>query len=134
MTAHTRTGAEELTTRPPIFVPPGESLRGVAHRLWLESVGALVVGDARRPLGVISERDVVTQLARGADPYTTTAAAAMSPHMMSAGPHDPLFDIALRMVDEGVRHMPVVDEYGVVTGVVSIRDLVRPLLLEAFGG
>jgi CBS domain-containing protein len=134
MTTQTRTEAGELSTRPPIFVAPGESLRGVAHRLWLESVGALVVGDARHPLGVISERDIVTQLARGADPYTTTAQAAMSPHVVSAGPHDPLFDIALRMVDAGVRHMPVVDEDGVVTGVVSIRDLVRLLLLDAFGG
>lgn len=134
MTPHTRTGAEALTTRPPIFVAPGDSLRAVAHRLWSESVGALIVGDAHHPLGVISERDIVTQLALGADMFTTTAQVAMSPNVMSAGPDDPLFDVALRMVDEGVRHMPVVDQYGVLTGVVSIRDLVRPLLLDAFGG
>ncbi len=134
MTSQTRIGAEALVTRPPVFVAPGESLRGVAHCLWTESVGALVVGDARRPLGVISERDIVMQLASGADPYTTTAQAAMSPNVVSAGAHDPLFDVALRMLDEGVRHMPVLDEHGVVTAVVSMRDLVRPLLLAAFGG
>lgn len=134
MTAQTRTRVDNLTTGSPKFVGPEETLRGVAHHLWSASVGALVVGDARHPVGVISERDVVAQLARGANPDVTTAAHAMSPHITSAGPDDPMFDVALRMLDQGVRHLPVVDDAGVVTGVVSMRDLLRPLLLDAFGG
>jgi CBS domain-containing protein len=62
--------------------------------LWAEAVGMLIVGDARNPLGVISERDVVAMLATGADPDATTASEAMTAYLISARPQDPLFDVA----------------------------------------
>ena len=55
-------------THPPVVVVPNASLRHVAHHLWEHAVAAAVVADADDVLGVISERDVVTQLAQGSDP------------------------------------------------------------------
>ena len=68
MTFHIRDRVGSLARREPVFVAPGETLRKAANKLWLESVGALVVGDSHHPRGVISERDVVAELAQGADP------------------------------------------------------------------
>lgn len=116
------------------MIAADEMLRAVAHTLWTESVGALVVGDARHPVGVISERDVVTALAQGADPDAVTAGDAMTHHVISARLEDPLFDAASQMLDDAIRHLPVTDENGTVIGMVSIRDLVGPLLLDALGG
>jgi CBS-domain-containing membrane protein len=38
------------------------------------------------------------------------------------------------MIDHEVRHLPVVDENDDVVGMVSVRDLLRPLLIDALGG
>ena len=38
------------------------------------------------------------------------------------------------MFDGAIRHVPVMDEYGELTGVISVRDLLRPLLADALGG
>ena len=120
-------------TRPPVLVAPGDSLRRVARTLWEESVGAAVVGSVEQPVGVISERDVVAQLAQGADPNTVVAENAMTPHTISARPDDPLLDVAFLMLDHVIRHVPLVDEDGTVTGMVSMRDLL-PLLLIGVAG
>jgi CBS domain-containing protein len=102
--------------------------------MWAEDVGALVVGDARHPIGLISERDVVAELGQGADPDAKTAEEAMTNYVVSARLGDPLFDAASEMVDDGIRHLPVVDDGGNVVGMISARDLLRPLLLDALGG
>jgi CBS domain-containing protein len=134
MTHHTRDAVATLARRAPVVIAADETLRAVAHTLWIESVGALVVGDARDPVGVISERDIVTALARGANPDAVSAADVMTRYVISARLEDPLFDAASRMLDDAIRHLPVTDENGTVVGMVSIRDLVRPLLLDALGG
>ena len=134
MTLHVRNPVGDLARREPICVAPHETLREVSNKMWAEAVGLLIVGDARAPLGVISERDVVAKLARSADPDTTTAREAMTTCLISARPEDPLFDLAAQMIDDEIRHFPVVDETGKVVGMVSVRDLLRPLLIDALGG
>ena len=134
MTSDGRDRIETLARRQPLFVEPGATLRGVAHTMWAEDVGALVVGDPRHPIGLISERDVVAELGQGADPDAKTAEEAMTNYVVSARLGDPLFDAASEMVDDGIRHLPVVDDGGNVVGMISARDLLRPLLLDALGG
>ena len=50
---------------------------------------------------------------------------------MSARPDDTVLDVALQMLDAGTRHLPVVDDLGRAQGMVSLRDLLRPLVLQA---
>jgi CBS domain-containing protein len=122
-------------TRPPVVTPPEATLRVVAHRLWQESVGAAaVVDDEDRVIGILSERDIVARLAQGADPDTTTAEQAMTRTVVSARPDDRLLDVVFLMTDAAVRHVPVIDEHGEMSGMVSIRDMVRPLLVAHLGG
>lgn len=131
MTVHIVHPVGSVVGRGPVFVDADVSLRAVARILWSESIGILVVGDERRPLGVISERDVVTDLARGGDPDTRTARDAMTSYLISARREDPIYDAAAQMLDDMIRHMPVVDGDGRIVGIVSVRDLLRPLLLDA---
>jgi CBS domain-containing protein len=134
MTLHVAARLRALPRREPVVASPEATLRSVAHTLWSESVGMAVVGDVDHPRGVISERDIVSALAQGGDPDTMTAADGMTTFMISARPHDPLFDIASQMIDEEVRHVPILDDRGAVIGMVSVRDLLRPLLLDALSG
>jgi CBS domain-containing protein len=121
--------------RPAIVVSPNASLRHVAHELWTANVGAAVVPGASAVLGVISERDIAAQLAVGADPDKVTAEQAMSRNVVTAQPADPVLDVVFLMLDAGVRHIPVLDDdLDRLVGVVSMRDLLQPLLVEHFGG
>jgi CBS domain-containing protein len=118
--------------RSPIVVAPEATLREVARSLYLDDVGAAVVSDGKTVLGIISERDVVRQLALDDDPDKTVTSKAMTRHIATARPEDSLLDVVFQMVDASVRHIPVVDADGDVVGMVSIRDVLRPLLLNRF--
>jgi CBS domain-containing protein len=122
-------------TRPSVVTSPAATLRAVARRLWEEGVGAAtVVDDQDHVIGVVSERDIVARLAQGGDADTTTAEQAMTRTVVSARPDDRLLDVVFLMTDAGVRHIPVIDEHGEITGMVSIRDVVRPLLVAHLEG
>jgi len=125
---------ESLTQREPVFVSPHETLRSVAHTMWVENVGVLVVGEPQRALGMISERDVVGRIGQGGDADTLTAEQAMTRYVVAAQVGDPVHEAAFEMLDGSIRHLPVVDEGGRVVAVVSVRDLLRPLLLDALEG
>jgi CBS domain-containing protein len=131
MTLHVADRLRELPHREPVLADATATLRDVAYTSWTESVGMAVVGDARHPQGVISERDVVAALAQGGDPDSMTAVEAMTTYIISARPEDPLFDVAGQMIDDEIRHLPILDENGTVVGMVSVRDLLRPMLLDA---
>ncbi len=120
-----------LESRPTVFVEPDDTLRTVAHTLWVENVGASVVGDEHHLRGIISERDLVSQLAQGADPDVMTAEVAMTPHVIPVRGGDTVDDALYQMLDGAIRHLPVVEAGGEVVGMVSVRDLLRPLLADA---
>ncbi len=124
---------QSLSHRDPVFIHPDETLRAATRRMWSEDVGVLVVSNDHRPIGIISERDVVARVARGADPDVSTVGEAMVHAVISARTGDPLYEAAFRMLNEEVRHVPVLDDADRVVGMVSIRDLLRPLLLDALG-
>jgi CBS domain-containing protein len=122
-------------TRPPVVTTPTASLRAAAHQLWEQGVGAAAVLDDRgRVVGIVSERDIVARLAQGGDPDALTVDQAMTRTVTSARPDDRLLEVVFLMTDAGVRHIPVIDENGRLTGMVSIRDMVRPLLVTHLGG
>jgi signal-transduction protein with cAMP-binding, CBS, and nucleotidyltransferase domain len=119
---------QEVATRPPVVVPPQTPLRLAAEVMDEHSIGAVVVATDKRTVGILSERDVVSALAWGADPDEVTVAAAMSHDVVTLQRHDTLYDAAVDMLDLGIRHVPVLDERGAPVGMVSVRDLLRPLL------
>ena len=133
MTFHLSDRVDQLPKREPVVALPEEPLRAVARRLWEESVGVVVVvGAAGHAAGVLSERDIVAALAAGADPDTATAGEVMTSPIISVHPEDGFLDVAGPMLDHGVRHVAVIGDDGRAVGVVSIRDLVRPLIVDAF--
>jgi len=110
-----------LITRPAVFVHLDDSLRRLAGILTEESIGAAVVRGTS-PIALVSERDVVRALAEGASPDTTTVREVMTEDVAVAEPREPAADVMARMLDNEIRHVPVVDD-GVVIGMVSARDV-----------
>ncbi len=102
------------------------TLEQAAKELHLRKVGALVVlDDTGRPLGVLSERDVVREIAkRGSAALSDRVGAAMSREVITACPTETVDEGLGRMTDRRVRHLPIVED-GRMVGIVSIGDLVK---------
>ena len=119
----------DLIQRPPMLVHLHDSLRRLAVTFTEESVGAAVVKGTNPP-GLVSERDVLIALASGCDPDDTYVSDVMTEDLAVASPADRIIDVAFRMLDDEIRHMPIVED-GVVVGVVSARDTLRVLAEQA---
>jgi CBS domain-containing protein len=115
-----------VMSTPVASIAPDVSLLDVVSTLEAEAVGALPVLRDGHLEGVVSERDVVRALAGGCDPADLWAADVMADEPLYADPDEPIISVAERMVDEGVRHVPVVTG-GEVVGLVSARDALQVL-------
>jgi CBS domain-containing protein len=102
------------------------TLEQAAKELNLRKVGALVVVDERGGIiGVLSERDIVREVARrGSGCLGERVASAMSRDVITANPDETIDDGLARMTDRRIRHLPVIVE-GKLVGIISIGDLVK---------
>jgi CBS domain-containing protein len=111
-------------------VEPSAILATVAQRLRLEGIGALVVLDQGRVVGMISERDVVRAFAtHRAEAAEIKVAEVMASNVISCRPDDSLTRILGLMTRHRVRHLPVI-EAGRLSGLISIGDAVKYRLDE----
>lgn len=120
---HLRPVGEVFADRDPVRAAPGSTVSAAAGLMVQNGVGAVLVMDADRLLGILTERDIAVRVvAEGLDPTTTALDTVMTPDPVSAPPSERQDGLLARMVDGGYRHVPLVDG-GKVTGVVSVRDL-----------
>jgi CBS domain-containing protein len=110
---------------------PSATLREAARLLRSADIGALVVRDHHGLVGLFAERDLVRALADGRDPDQATVGTAMSVPAVTARPEDRVLEVALLMLDRWIRHVPLVDADGHEWGMLSLRDLLRPLVVQA---
>ena len=99
-----------------------ESLDEAADRMSWHQVGALPVLEGQHLVGIITERDLTAALAEGADSVRTPVSDYMTAAPEVLGPDSQFADAAHRMLELGVRHLPVVHS-GRLVGVLSMRDV-----------
>ncbi|MBB3922187.1 CBS domain-containing protein [Xanthomonas arboricola] len=100
-----------------------------AIRLMAEKgIGAVLVMDGPRLVGVVSERDYARKVVlRDRASSTTSVADIMSTEVVTVSPSDTVERCMQLMTDGRFRHLPVVDN-GRVQGVISIGDLVKAVI------
>ena len=109
-----------------------ETVLAIADRMRQRNVGTMVVvDDESRPVGIVTDRDLVTRvLADRRDPAVTTAGDVMTRNPTTVTEHGAR-DIALiLMKDGGFRRVPVVDGERRLVGVLSLDDVVRTLAAD----
>jgi CBS domain-containing protein len=109
-----------------------EPLECAVAKMYATNVGSVVVVDrAGHPVGIVTERDVVRFLAQQVD-FKTPLGQVARKSLITVSPEDSTLSAAVKMIENNIRHMPVV-EGGRLVGVISIRDVLRALLTaEAF--
>lgn len=120
---HLRPVGEIFPDRDLVQAGPGSTVRAAAQAMAQNDLGAVLVMQADRLLGILTERDIAVRvIAEGLDPATTTLDAVMTADPVTAPISERQDGLMSRMVDGGFRHVPLVDGSRVM-GVVSIRDL-----------
>ena len=114
-----------------VTVPPSASLGEAAAILSARRIGAVVVSDdGRRPLGILSERDIVRELGRrGVACMAEDVSKVMTSKLVTCTRSDRATDVMQKMTDGRFRHMPVM-EGEVMVGFISIGDVVKARLAE----
>ncbi len=113
-----------------ITAPPETTVSKAAELMARKNVGAVMVVEHERLVGIFTERDAVFRvIARGRDARNTRLADVMTPGPLTVDP-DKSFGYALFMMHEkGFRHVPVI-ENGKPVGIVSSRSALDPDMEE----
>lgn len=113
-----------------VTVSPDRTVLDVVQTLVDHRIGAVVVMEGGRPVGIVSERDILNLTARGPEQLAgTRARSVMSRDLVTSGPDDDLDRVMHLMTDHRVRHLPIL-ERGRLVGIVSIGDIVNKLRSE----
>ena len=108
-----------------LSVGPAHTLREAARMMAIQRVGAAVVHDPERSgIGILTERDVLNAVGADQDPDEELVADHRTTDVVFASPDWTLERASETMVAGGFRHLVVVDG-GEVTGLLSMRDIVR---------
>jgi CBS domain-containing protein len=107
----------------PLFVSSGGSVAEAVHAMNAAKVGSVLVGDAERLEGILTERDVVLKaVCLGKDMDQTSVASLMTPAPETLTDEDSLAYAVNRMSVGGYRHIPILRD-GRAVGIISIRDV-----------
>ena len=111
-------------------VLPDIVVRKAAELMAKRNVGAVLVVEDARLVGILTERDIAFRVvARGLDPQTTRVADVMTSEPDTVDPDKPFGYALVRMHQGGFRHLPVIKD-GEVIGIVSARNAMDPTLEE----
>ncbi|MFE0376731.1 CBS domain-containing protein [Streptomyces inhibens] len=117
----------DLMTPDAVVVQPGTPFREIAHLLQEYDITAVpVIDEGERPVGVVSEADLLRRQTDKAGP--STAEAIMTSPAVVARPEWSAVRAARAMEEKRVKRLPVVDDSGRLIGVISRRDLVQLFL------
>jgi CBS domain-containing protein len=116
------TGVGELMTHDVLTVAPEDTLGEAAAKMTERGVGAAVVSDFGRMIGILSERDIMRAVADRIHSSEARVREWMTADPITATADTSVEEAGRTMLEHGFRHLPVVDGERAV-GIVSIRDL-----------
>jgi CBS domain-containing protein len=111
-------------------IGPDASVLEAIKMMAEKEVGALVVTDAGKPVGIISERDYARKvILQGRSSQETATKDIMTTAIICARLDQTVEECMAVMTERRVRHLPVVEQDKVV-GIISIGDLVKAIIAE----
>jgi CBS domain-containing protein len=120
----------ELCNRTVVVARPEEPVATVAELMRQHHVGSVVIvegpPDARKPLGIVTDRDIVLEVvARGLDPKRVPASEIMASRLKMASEDESVEDVLHKLAAHGVHRVPIVDEHGVLQAIFAADDFLE---------
>jgi CBS domain-containing protein len=120
--------AQDIMSRNPSCVTPETPLVEAARIMKADNIGVVPVvdnSDAKRLVGVLTDRDIaVRAVAEGRDGATTSVGHIMTSEVRTSRPDTSVDDIMDLMGREQVRRIPIVDDRGILVGIIAQADIV----------
>jgi len=111
-------------TRIVVTTHPEETVQEVAKRMAQYDVGTLIVVEAHKPVGIITDRDLVLRvMAKGLRPQELTARVAMTGNPVCVSEYTALEEAIALMRGYQVRRLIVVNAKKELVGILSLDDL-----------
>jgi CBS domain-containing protein len=129
----TRMLVKDVMSSPVFTIHEDATVKDLAHLMEQHELGCIVVtSEEGKPLGIITERDLVTRvLAKNAKASKLSAKEVMTSPLITVDPDEPLSDAAKRMSELHIRRLGVMYK-GNLVGIISSKDIlaVTPELIE----
>jgi CBS domain-containing protein len=111
-------------------IAPDASMREALERMARHNIGALLVLDGERIIGIVTERDYARKcVLMDRRTHETRVSDLMTAPVMYVGPEESSQNCMALMTQHRLRHLPVLDD-GKLVGLVSIGDLVKDIISE----
>ncbi len=127
-----RVPVEEVMSESPVTIGVDATVAEAAIAMREKEIGSLVVMEAGRPAGIITERDIVTKVAAELRATNKTIVReVMSAPLVAVHPHQEVAEAAKIMAARKIRRLPVIKE-GKLVGMLTENDIIRvwPSLIE----
>ena len=126
---------DAICTRDVVCTGRDTTVSAAAHMMRERHVGDLIVVDevdgGRVPVGIVTDRDIVLGvISLKLDPDVFTVGDLLHAELITARENQGIFETIEHMRVQGVRRMPIINEEGYLSGIVSLDDLVRYIASE----
>ncbi len=114
-----------------ITVQPRTPVTEVLSLMKEYNLGSVVIStDGREITGIVTERDVVRRLVDGPAFLSEPVMQIMTSVVHTCQPHESVESLMSTMTNQRIRHLPVVDDKGGLTGIISIGDVVKSTITQ----
>lgn len=115
----------DAMTREPVTISANKTLRDAAKLMAKEHVGALLIKEEDKILGIISEQDIVRKaVAALGNPSKRKIKEIMAGNLITTTPDEDIFEALRIMRDYNIRHLPVMSQ-GKFVGLVTMKDILK---------
>jgi CBS domain-containing protein len=122
----------DLFTKIVVTGRPDESLASIAHLMQEHNIGAVVIVEDQRPVGIITDRDLAMAVGAQGIPLQTQVQNVMTRHVIAIPEDAGVFTATKYMRESQVRRLPIVDRQDRLVGIVTLDDLLRCIGRELY--
>lgn len=124
-TDETVLNVDEVATKRVITADEKTTVEEVAKTMGRERIGSVVITSGGSPVGIFTERDLLTTFLAEERPLSTPVGEVASRPLMVVPSRSNVFETAFIMATNKIRRLPLVDENDELVGIVTARDLVE---------
>jgi signal-transduction protein with cAMP-binding, CBS, and nucleotidyltransferase domain len=111
-------------------VPPETTILEAANMMFEKNIGALIIVDNEKVVGMFSERDIARKLMPSETPsHFVAVCEIMTPAVITVTPEQTVDECMALMTEHRIRHLPVLEDQKIV-GLISIGDVIKAVILE----
>ena len=114
-----------------VTVKAADKVSKALHVMVRHKIGSVIAVEKGRPVGILTERDISTRVAKGQNVRGMVVRNAMSKPLVTVAPSAEVWQAVEQMVRKGIRRLPVIDNYRLV-GMITERDIFRWVIMVAY--